>query len=175
MHTGLTWTLVAIRTMREHIIGVKKSIMVLVGFFLLMPIGYFIGNLYLGTFELSTFAKLFVWSLLGGLFVSGWITLNDFSKTNKLIRVFASLELQRFNGTLELVDKYTGWRRKIELIGRTGEQEIVMMPRFEKGTWKQTPFLDIFLGNYPNAIAELRIDKGLTVEQLNETIEKKSY
>lgn len=161
--------------MKEHIKGVRKSIISLVGFFLIIPIGYLIGNLYPGTFELSTFTEIFTWALVSGLLVSGLITLNDFKKANRLIKIFSSLEVQRFNGKLEFIDEYTGWRRKIELTGRTDKHEIAMIPRFEKGTWRQIPFLDIFLDNYPNPIAELQIDKGLTIEQLNEIIEKKSY
>ncbi|UII26076.1 hypothetical protein LVD15_22665 [Fulvivirga maritima] len=161
--------------MKEYINGVRKSIIFLIGFFLVIPIGYLVLNLFPGTFEVSTFVSLFTCTFLSGVCVSGLIALNGFIKTNKLIETFSSLDLKQFNGTLELVDEYTGWRRKIELIGRTDEHEIVMLPRFEKEIWRQVPFLDIFLGSYPNPIAELRIDKGLTIDQLNEAIEKESY
>lgn len=155
----------------QHIKGTRKSGYVLIGFFLLLPVVYTVGNIINNSFDTKTFLEVFTMALSLGVGLSLVIMAADYYTTEKLKTRLLKIETQKLgDGNLKLIDEYTNWQRRIEMKGTLENKEIWINHRFEKGWWGQIPYLDIYVEPLQDVLVAIKVDKELKAEEINKKI-----
>jgi hypothetical protein len=143
----------------------------LIGFFLLLPLVYTVGNIINKSFDVRAFLEVFTMALSMGVGLSLVIMAADYYTTEKLKKRLKKMELQKVgDGNLKLLDKYTSWRRRIEIKGTLENREVWINHRFEKGWWGPIPYLDIYVDPLQDVLVAIKVDKELNTEEINKKI-----
>jgi len=155
-----------------HIKGTRKSGYVLICFFLILPLFYSVVQIVYDSFDTGMFLEVFAMALSGGIGVSLIGLTGDFYVTERLKSRLMKIGLSKMgDGNLQLLDRYTDWRRRIEIEGTYENRRIWISPRFEKGWFgNDALFLSVYIEPHEHLIADIKVTKNVNLEMIMQMV-----